>query len=88
MRAVYIGTTYTIAVPHLDLTKAIMKDYPAYEPTTKCRTSYRTRELTVSEIQQAGKSLDSSSSLFFFLDNHNYLANHSSYVFLDKSTPY
>ena len=37
-----------------------------------CRPSFRTRELTVSEIRQAGKSLDSSSSLllFFFLDNH------------------
>ena len=28
-----------------------------------CRPSFRTRELTVSEIRQAGKSLDSSSSI-------------------------
>ena len=49
-----------------------------------CRPSFRTRELTVSEIRQAGKSLYSSSSLLlllllllllfflllFFLDNH------------------
>ena len=47
------------------------------EPTTMCRPSFRTRELTVSEIRQAGKSLYSSSSLLLlllllllFLDNH------------------
>ena len=32
-----------------------------------CRPSFRTRELTVSEIRQAGKSLDSSSSLLLLL---------------------
>ena len=38
-----------------------------------CRPSLRTRELTVSEIRQAGKSLDSSSLLLLlllFLDSH------------------
>ena len=32
-----------------------------------CRPSFRTRELTISEIRQVGKSLDSSSSLLLLL---------------------
>ena len=51
-----------------------------------CRPSFRTRELTVSEIRQAGKSLDSSSSLLFFLDNH-ISRTKLQLRFLDKSTP-
>ena len=54
-----------------------------------CRPSFRTRELTVSEIRQAGKSLDSSSSLLLLaiiLLRQPYLSNHSSYSY-DFSTP-
>ena len=54
-----------------------------------CRPSFRTRELTVSEIRQAGKSLYSSSSLLLllllllFLDNHISRTTQAT----DKSTP-
>ena len=42
-----------------------------------CRPSFRTRKLTVSEIWEAGKSLDS----IIILLRQPYLSNHSSYSY-------